>query len=146
MVFYSYVTRKKKGETMQIQPISQNNQQNFGLKSVHKGDAAQLKGALEWVIGSLTEAEQMTLLAKMRRTRARVSIEITDFSGKVPQLFLRDSKGRPAILHISERDGRQNLPTLITFLDKLPKSKQTTTPQEGLSVIEQLKREFGILA
>lgn len=134
---------------MQIQAISQNqnNQQNFGIKAVHKGDAAEVKMALSWVVDSFLPKEQEALVAKMVQSGEEISIEHVPGGGDVmPRLFLRDSQNRPVVLHLSDADSRQNFPVLSSFLDRLPKSEPTATPQEGVSAAVQLQREFGIMA
>lgn len=134
---------------MQIQPIrqNQNNQQNFGLNVIHEGNVSEVKAALNWVVASLSRPEQKALVGKMRQSAERVSIEFKDnFGGQAPQIYLRDSQGKPIILSKLREDARKNFSVLMSFLDRLPKSQPTTTPPRGLSIADQLKQEFGIFA
>lgn len=133
---------------MQIQSISQNQnrQQNFGIQPIHQGNAAEVKAALSWIVDSFTTTEQEALLAKMRQSGEKVSIEFNRGGGdRIPALYMRDPEGKPIVLTISPEDSRQNFPTIMSFFNRpLFKSQKTTTPKKGISVADQLKQEFGI--
>lgn len=113
---------------MNIQPISQNRQQAFGINPIYIGDAVKTKTLLEKFVRGLSSSDQVHLLSAMDASPAKVVIAHSNSSiGDIPVSglhFRQDSNGldfNNADILLLPSGIKNQLATLMSFLSNLPK-------------------------